>query len=187
VAYASNKKAWWICQRGHSWETKIGGRASPNGSNCPTCNTNKTEKRALEFLQAHPLVKSVFTEHPLKIYDPHEQRARRLRLDGFVCLVTGEEFGYELDGGAHFDENAFHSNPTRIEAQISSDLAKEGFFRDNEMNLIRIPYPEYSRVEVHLAEFVEKLSGSHDLPLQCYILPDMYFRRDELAESLAIT
>ena len=35
----SNKKAWWICQKGHEWEAGIAHRN--NGSNCPFCCNQK--------------------------------------------------------------------------------------------------------------------------------------------------
>jgi len=35
----SNKSAWWLCIKGHSWKTSINNRA--NGSGCPFCNQNR--------------------------------------------------------------------------------------------------------------------------------------------------
>lgn len=36
----SNKKVWWICKKGHEWETRIGDRTC-KGNNCPYCSNQK--------------------------------------------------------------------------------------------------------------------------------------------------
>ena len=40
VAIKSNKKVWWLCSKGHEWETTIGDRTS-GGNGCPFCSNNK--------------------------------------------------------------------------------------------------------------------------------------------------
>jgi len=35
VTCFSKKRAWWLCEKGHSWEAEIGSRS--NGSGCPVC------------------------------------------------------------------------------------------------------------------------------------------------------
>jgi len=42
VAYGSNKKAWWLCNKGHDWETTPNQRTKPSGSGCPFCVGRKT-------------------------------------------------------------------------------------------------------------------------------------------------
>jgi hypothetical protein len=32
----SNKKAWWMCKKGHEWEARISSRSQGNG--CPYCS-----------------------------------------------------------------------------------------------------------------------------------------------------
>lgn len=36
IVYRTEKKVWWICEYGHSWNASVYNRA--NGHNCPTCN-----------------------------------------------------------------------------------------------------------------------------------------------------
>ena len=40
VMQNSGKKVWWICDRGHEWETKISSRVS-GGTGCPYCSGNR--------------------------------------------------------------------------------------------------------------------------------------------------
>ena len=39
VTLASNRKAWWICEKGHSFQAVIASRA--NGTGCPYCTNKK--------------------------------------------------------------------------------------------------------------------------------------------------
>lgn len=39
VVAGSNKAVWWICDKGHEWETKVSGRTKRN-SGCPVCSNN---------------------------------------------------------------------------------------------------------------------------------------------------
>jgi len=38
VTYGSNTKVWWICDKGHDWETTPNQRTKPSGSGCPYCS-----------------------------------------------------------------------------------------------------------------------------------------------------
>lgn len=35
---ASNKKIWWLCSKGHSWQAACGSRSKRNGTGCPYCS-----------------------------------------------------------------------------------------------------------------------------------------------------
>ena len=39
VSHGSNRKAWWICSKGHKWNTTIANRSK--GGGCPVCSGNK--------------------------------------------------------------------------------------------------------------------------------------------------
>ena len=154
---------------------------------CPVCSINKAEAAAKTFLEAHPLVESYDPQHKLKVWDDNAGKARNLRLDGFVILHNGEQFGLELDGQTHFKPETYYSSPTKIKDQLSRDLAKEAHFRDHEMHLIRIPYTDYDRIPLHLEEFVQRVSAtpSHEV-VQHYVNQSMYEQRDEMAERLGL-
>jgi len=53
VTAGSNKKAWWKCALGHSWETKIRTRAS-DGQNCPYCANKKILPGFNDVATTHP-------------------------------------------------------------------------------------------------------------------------------------
>lgn len=41
ITYASNRKVWWICNKGHSYSASTGNRTT-NNQGCPYCSNNKT-------------------------------------------------------------------------------------------------------------------------------------------------
>jgi len=46
-----NKKVWWQCRNGHSWQATIYNRAK-NKSGCPVCARNNSRKHSIEEIQA---------------------------------------------------------------------------------------------------------------------------------------
>ena len=54
VTSGANKKVWWICERGHVWETKIFVRAS--GSACPYCSNKLLLVGFNDLATTHPML-----------------------------------------------------------------------------------------------------------------------------------
>lgn len=48
----TNRKAWWICEKGHEWEASIGSRT--NGKKCDYCSNKKLLKGFNDFATIHP-------------------------------------------------------------------------------------------------------------------------------------
>ena len=42
VSSGSNKKVWWVCEKGHEWQAKIPNRNS-NNTSCPFCAIKSTK------------------------------------------------------------------------------------------------------------------------------------------------
>lgn len=55
VTVGSNKKIWWICKQGHSWETSVKIRSM--GSGCPVCARKRSSPNRIQLQQ-------VFIEYP---------------------------------------------------------------------------------------------------------------------------
>ena len=53
VSYGTNKKFWWICERGHHWEAKLNSRSS-GGSGCPYCSGSRIVKGETDFETIDP-------------------------------------------------------------------------------------------------------------------------------------
>lgn len=55
ISAKSNIYAWWICERGHEWRTKINNRTS-NRTGCPFCSGNRVIKGETDLASQYPEV-----------------------------------------------------------------------------------------------------------------------------------
>ena len=62
VTAGSNKKVWWICEKGHEWEASINSRR--NGVGCPICTNKKVLKGYNDLATVEPSL--VEEWHPTK-------------------------------------------------------------------------------------------------------------------------
>jgi hypothetical protein len=60
VTHKSNRKAWWLCDKGHEWEAVISSRSK---SGCPYCSGNRVTKETC-LAAKNPLLASEW--HPIK-------------------------------------------------------------------------------------------------------------------------
>ena len=54
VLCGSDKKVWWMCKRGHSYEMSISSRTGNKKGNCPYCSNQKLLKGFNDFETLHP-------------------------------------------------------------------------------------------------------------------------------------
>ena len=54
LTYSSNKKAFWICKKGHKWYSNI--RDRNKGSGCPYCSNNKILKGYNDLATINPML-----------------------------------------------------------------------------------------------------------------------------------
>lgn len=110
VAFGSKRKVWWLCERGHQWETAVCTRTS-GGSGCPYCAGKRAYPGENDLASQYPDIASQW--HPMKngILTPdsvtigshrecwwlcekgHEWRAMvRTRVAGCGCPVCTNRF-----------------------------------------------------------------------------------------------
>lgn len=61
--YGSGKKVWWVCDKGHEWETKIYLKVN-NNSQCPYCANKKVLSGFNDITTTHPNIVNLW--HPTK-------------------------------------------------------------------------------------------------------------------------
>ena len=69
VKFASNKKFWWKCEKGHEWQASINKRVK--GNKCPVCFNKSVEKPLMVHLIKHSIkinnsVKRLLNNHSIK-------------------------------------------------------------------------------------------------------------------------
>ena len=62
VTYASNRKVWWRCPRGHDYQAAIGGR-TVSGSGCPYCTRKKVLPGFNDLATLHPALAAQWHPH----------------------------------------------------------------------------------------------------------------------------
>lgn len=116
VKEGSNKKAWWICDKGHEWEAVINSRSQGRG--CPLCSaeqqTSFPEQAAFYYL------KKVFST-----------TINRSKLFGFEIDI----YIPELNLGIEYDGQYYHSD-------VEKDKLKDEWAVKNNVTLLRIREPD---------------------------------------------
>ena len=58
VTPGSNKKVWWQCREGHTWQAFVYARAKPNGTGCPVCAGTVKRRRSTVMEVPKPKTKA---------------------------------------------------------------------------------------------------------------------------------
>ena len=113
VTYGARKKAWWLCPKGHSYESAITERTRKNGTGCPYC-TKQTSEPEIRILSE---LKWLFDEVN-----------SRYRIDGIEIDIFLPNYNL----GIEYDGSFWHKD------KEDSDLEKNEFLLSQNINLIRI-------------------------------------------------
>jgi hypothetical protein len=101
----SHKKVWWICHKGHEWETSVGHRS--RGRGCPSCHSQATELELRIFSEMKYLFEEVLF---------------REKINGIECdiYLPKIRFGIEVDG-EYWHRHKCEADKTKV-----INLRKEG-------------------------------------------------------------
>ena len=118
----SNKKVWWMCNKGHEYEAKINNRN--NGTNCPICwnesHTSFPEQAVFFYLSKYFIAKS-----REKIYGKE--------VDVYLP---------EIKCGIEYDGNYFHSS----DYAKKKELEKDNFLHKNGIQILHIKESNENKV-----------------------------------------
>ena len=90
ILSGSNKKVWWICEHGHSWEMQVSKRI--RGEGCPYCKGKRTITGFNDIATTHPHLASEW--HPEKNYPllPTDVKAGSNKKVWWKCSLCGFEW-----------------------------------------------------------------------------------------------
>ena len=86
----SNKKVWWRCSNGHSWQATVDNRAL--GSNCPYCSKRKVLKGDNDLKTTHLDLAREWDYEANKPLRPDEVTAISIRRVGWICAKCGHKW-----------------------------------------------------------------------------------------------
>ena len=153
----NEKSMWWKCTKpkpsgelcDHKWKTSTGAVVGKRQSGCPKCNISKGVSRILKWLDENNFIYEI----EYKFVDC--KNINKLPFD--VALFKNEQLLclLEYDGIQHFDIAAFaqihrksiDETKTKFESLKFRDNIKTQYCLDNNIELIRIPYWDYDKIE----------------------------------------
>ena len=89
VAYGSDKKFWWICDKGHSYECSINNRRA--GQQCPYCSGKRVLSGFNDISTTHPEIAEQWCFN-LNGFDPTEVTAGSHKKVWWQCNICGHKW-----------------------------------------------------------------------------------------------
>jgi len=109
-----------------------------NGVGCPSCNESKLEKNIADFMDYNEIdYKREYRFKDCKHTNP-------LPFDFYIESMNTL---IEADGKQHFEAIEFFGGASGFEKTKRNDEIKDEYCRDNDIELIRIPYWDYENIE----------------------------------------
>jgi hypothetical protein len=87
IPVSSNKKVWWKCEKGHSWESLVYNRTKKNGTACPMCSGRTSSNNTSLIFLFPDLMNEWDYEKNVEI-DPENLRPGSHKKVGWVCKLN---------------------------------------------------------------------------------------------------
>ena len=91
IATNSNKRVWWICDKGHEWEATISSR-NYNNSGCPVCGNKKLLKGYNDLVTTNPSVLLDWNYQKNTIDPSDELPTDKKKICFWKCHICGYEY-----------------------------------------------------------------------------------------------
>jgi hypothetical protein len=108
---SSAKKFWWVCFKGHEWQSKILHRA--NGSGCPVCAGRKTLNGFNDLATTHPEIAALW--HPTRNAEltPSDVTAGSGKKVWWICAL-GHETVTTVDSKVSLKINCYYCSGSKV-------------------------------------------------------------------------
>lgn len=133
----------WECKKGHKWKTSF--YTIYKGSWCPRCRESRGERLISQYLDRKNI--RYIREH--KFVDCIS--IRPLPFDFYIPVLT---MCIEFDGEQHFDTPRKRWKKFKLAEVIKRDNIKTEYCKNNNINLLRIPYTEIENIDTILSKEV---------------------------------
>lgn len=152
VTYASNKKAWFLCQKdtSHEWECRIDSRG--RGDQCPFCASSKGEKIIKDWLDK----KCINYKQEYKLSDCKSKR--QLPFDFGIFNENKELLGLiEYQGRQHYQPIEYFGGLKSLLMVQKNDKIKKTYCDDNQIPLLVISFTDFEFIDNKLLYFINNL------------------------------
>ncbi len=141
VSYGTTKKFWWVCEKGHEYESRVDHRALSN-SGCPYCLYKSQE-------ECRKIFENIFNKKFIKFRPKWLVNIKLpLELDGYNEEL---KLAFEYDGEYHYIVSKYmHNTLEKLENTKKRDKVKDILCLKNNISLIRIPYTEKNNLQKYI-------------------------------------
>ena len=121
-----------------------------SGSGCPTCRSSKGERQISAYFDNKNLIYS--QEHTFEDCKHKSYLRYDFYLEDYNLLI-------EYHGIQHYEAVDFYGGEEQLKHRQKRDIIKEQYAKDNNINLLVIPYTDYDRIEEILDIYIQKLAN----------------------------
>ena len=135
-SYASNKKVWWKCSKGHEWQAYINARTGKNHSGCPICSNRIVLKGFNDLLFQNQLLSKQWDYEKNGDLKPDQISATSSKKVWWIC-EKGHSFQAKVydrnkkNQGCPYCSNQKFDPKYNSLAVLRPDLAKEWDYEKN--------------------------------------------------------
>ena len=154
VSRGSVNKVWWICDNGHTYESRVNTRTK--GSGCPHCNNSRGENEIANILTQQNVVFRVQNVFSDRIY------SQKLR-DDFAILKNDHVIAtIEYNGIQHYEPVDFAGKgdawaKKQLKNTQARDIAKSKYLCERGIPQLIIPYWEFDNIPTLVQNFISTL------------------------------
>ena len=158
VTSGSDKKAWWICENGHEWETLISSKTT-RGYNCPCCHISNGERTIKQYL-ANKDLKFIMQN----TFKNRTSIKNKLLRDDFAILNANDQViaTIEYHGEQHYRPVDFAGKGERwakeqFKLNQLRDIAKTKYLNEHNIPQLIIPYWDFDNIPTLVENFLSTL------------------------------
>lgn len=136
---SGNSSTWWICKKGHEWQSECSARIRDAGyRKCALNGTSKIEEKIREALILSGLIKGIPDNINHKTEIILSGVRQKIQVDITGITPSGQKIAVEYDGCR------WHIDKIQVDTEKTIGLLKEGFIviriRDQYQNRERLPF-----------------------------------------------
>ena len=126
------------------------------GNRCPHCTSSKGEKAVRSWLESNSIdfTEQYFFDNLVCIKPLLFDFAIVDSEGNLSCLI-------EYDGEQHFRQIEYFGGDKKFKKQMLNDSLKNEYCNDNNINLLRIPYLDFNKIDVILSEYFQNKLGEY--------------------------
>lgn len=153
VTAKSNKNIWWLCPKGHEWQSNIADRTRKDNRQlvCKICNHNISYGER----EITKLLNNLKIDYKTQYYIKAEGIG--LKIDFYL---TEYNKAIEFDGDLHFRNTEFFGGIKKFERTKYLDILKTQYCANNNIHLLRIYWKDVDDIEILIKDFIHNNIGT---------------------------